>query len=63
MLKQLYGVLSGQVPPEGLGEKIGNQNLDTGRESCTPVHAQPLPLAEILDGMYARMETEARVSG
>lgn len=62
MLKELYAVLSGQVPPDGLGEKVGNQNLDTGRESCTPVHAKPLPLAEILDEMYARMEAEIRLS-
>lgn len=59
MLKDLHAALAGQAPPDGLGERVGNQNLDTGRESCAPEHARPFPLAEILDGMYAKMEREA----
>lgn len=63
MLKDLDAVLCGQASPDGLGERIGNQNLDTGRDSCTPEHARPFPLAEILDSMYARMANEPARSG
>lgn len=56
MLKGLYAVLSGQASPDGLAELVGDQNLDTGRESCLPEHANPFPLAEILDSMYAQLE-------
>jgi thiol-disulfide isomerase/thioredoxin len=55
MLADIFSVLSGRGPVEGLGERIGNQSLDTGREPCAPVHSQPLPLPEILDEMYRRL--------
>jgi len=59
ILSSVYGVLSGQVPPDGLAQVVGDQNIDTGRESCIPEHANPFPLAEILDSMYAKLESEA----
>jgi len=62
-LKALSAVLSGNAPLEGLGERIGNESLDTGRASCTPVHSSPLPLVDILDGLYKRMEQEVAGSG
>jgi hypothetical protein len=58
MLNDLYEVLAGHAPLEGLGARIGEESLDTGREHCTPVHCRPLPLARILDGIYAALETE-----
>ena len=51
-------VLSGQAPVEGLAERLGEESLDTGRENCAPVHSRPLPLREIMDEIYARMEKE-----
>ena len=59
MLATLYNVLSGQQTPNGLAQVIGDENLDTGRGSCPPEHANPFPLAEILDSMYAKLESEA----
>jgi hypothetical protein len=56
MLGQAYRVLSGQAPPDGLAQLVGDQNLDTGRESCMPEHANPFPLAEIIDSLYAKLE-------
>jgi hypothetical protein len=59
MLKDLYAVLSGQAPLEGLGERFGNESLDTGRDQhCTPAHSQPLPLAQIIQGLYDAMEKQ-----
>jgi hypothetical protein len=58
MLADLHSVLAGHTPIEGLGERIGNESLDTGREQCTPVHSRPLPLVEILEGIYRRLEKE-----
>jgi hypothetical protein len=58
MLARAYEVLSGRASVEGLSTVIGDQNLDTGRESCLPEHANPFPLAEILDSMYAKLERE-----
>jgi hypothetical protein len=58
MLKGVHGVLSGQASADGLRELVGDQNLDTGRESCLPEHANPFPLAEILDSMYQKLEQE-----
>jgi hypothetical protein len=56
MLKDLMAVLAGRAPLQGLGARVGNQSLDTGREHCAPVHSRPLPLPEILDAMYGMME-------
>ena len=58
MLKELHAVVAGQAPLEGLGSRIGNVSLDTGRENCTPVHSRPLPLREILDEIYRKLESE-----
>jgi thiol-disulfide isomerase/thioredoxin len=58
MLRDLHAVLAGHAPADGLAERIGNQSLDTGREPCTPMFCRPLPLHEILDGMYRAMERE-----
>ena len=58
MLRGVYAVLAGQASPDGLGGLVGDQNLDTGRESCLPEHANPFPLAEILDSMYEKLERE-----
>jgi hypothetical protein len=58
LLKDLYAVVAGQAPLEGLGSRIGNASLDTGRESCAPVHSRPLPLREILDEIYRKLESE-----
>ncbi len=58
MLKDLFAVLTGQSPLEGFGARFGNESLDTGRESCVPVHSRPLPLPEILDEIYRQMERE-----
>jgi hypothetical protein len=58
MLKDLSAVLAGQSSVGGLGSRIGNESLDTGRESCIPVHSHPLPLPEMLDEIYRRMESE-----
>ncbi|MGA2762320.1 MAG: zinc dependent phospholipase C family protein [Spirochaetia bacterium] len=63
MLKTLYDVLAGQATLEGLAERVGNENLDTGRGSCLPEHANPFPLAEILDSMYEDLEGESAKSG
>ena len=63
MLKTLYDVLAGQAALEGLAERVGNENLDTGRGSCLPEHANPFPLAEILDSMYEDLEGESAKSG
>ena len=57
-LRALYAVLAGKSPLDGLAEKIGNESLDTGRANCTPVYSRPFPLAEILDGLYKRIESE-----
>ena len=51
-------VLAGQAPVEGLGSRLGNESLDTGRENCTPIHSRPLPLREIMDELYKKMEAE-----
>ncbi len=56
LLQETYRVLSGQASPEGLAQLVGDQNLDTGRESCPPEHANPFPLAEIIDSLYAKLE-------
>ena len=57
-LPRLYGVLAGQAPIDGLGDFLGNQSLDTGREQCTPVHSRPFPLPRILDEIYEKMARE-----
>jgi hypothetical protein len=41
-----------------LGGRVGNESLDSGRESCMPVHSHPLPLPEILDEIYRKMDEE-----
>jgi hypothetical protein len=58
MLKDVSRVLSGQAPVDGLAERLGDESLDTGRENCAPVHSQPLPLRQIMDELYRRMESE-----
>jgi hypothetical protein len=58
MLRAVHEVLAGHAALEELAEKIGNESLDTGREHCTPLYSQPLPLREILDQMYGEMEKE-----
>jgi hypothetical protein len=55
---EVYLALSGQGPVEGLGSRLGNESLDTGRENCTPLFSRPLPLREIMDEMYRKMEHE-----
>jgi Zinc dependent phospholipase C len=62
MLARVHEVLSGQASPDGLSEIVGDQNLDTGRETCMPEHANPFPLGEILDSMYQKLESEAQGS-
>lgn len=57
-LADIFSVLSGRAPLDGLGGRIGNQSLDTGREPCVPVHCSPLPLPEILDEMYRSLGEE-----
>ena len=59
MLGDVYLVLSGQAPVEGLASRLGEESLDTGRENCTPVHSKPLPLREIMDELYRKMGAEA----
>jgi hypothetical protein len=61
MVGDVYLVLSGQAPADGLGARLGNESLDTGRENCTPIHSQPLPLREIVDELYREMEEEMGV--
>ncbi|HTZ50373.1 MAG TPA: zinc dependent phospholipase C family protein [Spirochaetia bacterium] len=58
VLEGVYRSLTGQAPAEGLARLVGEESLDTGRENCTPVHSRPLPLREIMDEIYARMEAE-----
>jgi len=58
VLAGVHRSLAGQAPVEGLAELVGEESLDTGRENCTPVHSRPLPLREIMDEIYARMESE-----
>jgi hypothetical protein len=60
-LSDLFSVLSGRAPVDGLGERLGNQSLDTGREPCPPVHCAPLPLPEVLDEMYRELGEEKDV--
>jgi len=55
MLEIVSEVLAGKALPDGLAARVGDQNLDTGRESCIPEYADPFPLAEILDSMYAKL--------
>jgi len=57
-LADVFAVLSGRAPVDGLGVRIGNQSLDTGREPCVPVHCAPLPLPEVLDEMYRALGEE-----
>ncbi len=59
MVRDVYLALAGQGPVEGLASRLGNESLDTGRESCTPVHSKPLPLRRIMDEMYRKMGAEA----
>jgi hypothetical protein len=59
MLGDVYRVLSGQAPVDGLAARLGEESLDTGRENCTPIHSKPLPLREIMDEMYRKMAAEA----
>jgi hypothetical protein len=56
ILTDVFSVLSGRASVNGLGGRIGNQSLDTGREHCVPLHCSPLPLPELLDEMYRRLE-------
>ncbi len=58
ILGGLHAVLAGQAPVEEVAGLVGNESLDTGRENCTPIHSRPLPLREILDEMYGRMDRE-----
>ena len=60
MLRHLHSVLASQAPLDGLGQLIGDQSLDTGRENCRPVHSRPLPLPEILEGMYRALSAEVK---
>lgn len=57
-LRDVHAVLSGQAPWDGLAARLGEESLDTGRENCTPVHSKPLPLRQIMDELYRRMESE-----
>jgi len=58
MVGDVYLALSGQAPLEGLASRLGDESLDTGRENCTPIHSKPLPLREIMDELYRKMEAE-----
>ena len=57
-LRDVFAVLSGNAPVDGLAARVGNQSLDTGREPCPPVFSDPLPLPETLDEMYRRLAEE-----
>jgi hypothetical protein len=59
MLTTIMAALAGQVPVEEVAPAVGNAGLDTGREPCTPLYSRPLPLREILDGLYRKLESEA----
>jgi len=59
-LRALHAVLAGKASIDVLAQAIGDESLDTGRANCTPVHSRPFPLAEILDGLYKRIEIEVR---
>ena len=41
-----------------LGPLLGDESLNATRDgaTCQPVHAEPLPLADVLDQLYARFE-------
>lgn len=41
-----------------LAEEIGDEDLDTGREHCSPVVCAPLPLPEMLEAIYRGLEKE-----
>lgn len=51
-------VLAGHASIDGLGVRLGNQSLDTGRDPCPPIYSDPLPLPETLDGMYRSLGEE-----
>jgi hypothetical protein len=55
-LKVLAQALEGQLDPHEVEAAIGNASLNTGLERsqrCTLQHCAPLPLPEILQGMYS----------
>jgi hypothetical protein len=58
MVTDVYRCLSGQAPVDGLASRLGEESLDTGRENCTPLYSKPLPLREIMDDLYRKMEAE-----
>ncbi len=55
-ITRVYDAITRAAPLDGLGQEVGNQSLDTGREQCVPVHSKPLPLWEIIDDMYAKID-------
>jgi hypothetical protein len=58
MVGEVYLVLTGQGPLDGLATRLGDESLDTGRENCAPVHSKPLPLREIMDELYRKTGAE-----
>jgi hypothetical protein len=59
ILQAICAALAGQAGAEGVDTLVGNESLDTGREPCTALHSRPLPLGEILDELYRRLQAEA----
>jgi hypothetical protein len=57
-VRAVYDVISRKASPDGLGDRLGNQSLDSGREHCTPRCSDPFPLSEILDEIYRKLEKE-----
>jgi hypothetical protein len=56
-VRAVHDSLREEVPVETLAETIGNASLDTGLEDggrCTPRYCDPLPLPELIEGLYRR---------
>ena len=54
-LRSVYSAMSGKTSPHFVEQSIGNESLDTGRREeshCRPQFFDPLPLAEVLAGIY-----------
>jgi hypothetical protein len=53
IVSAVWDAIAGAAPLEKLAAKVGEQSLDTGREHCVPRYSNPLPLSEIMEGIYA----------
>ncbi len=58
VLSSIHEVLAARAPLEGVAGSVGNESLDTGREPCPPVHSRPLPLRQILDDLYEKLQAD-----